>query len=314
MTSQGKPSSRVIRCRGNNWNLIVPSVFTPVGPELIAQRKIFKPTRFIERALAETDTRPERQRYAQLRLMPTIRNAILQCVDEARKDPRIHFTGYELGILLHIYFHLTNYQIRAMTDEELQDFLVSTLSLTGQNLLEGLRGAAKMLRYGRPSSTLDGITAYDFVLLLSCMLRGSFTDRATLSFYVLDRDSDGRLRTNVEFAYFLRGSLWKVQEYSDESESDFDHTQQAVQYLASKASITIGGSIGLTRFLQLCSKQPWMIDAILPCIPRDIDNVTFQSIFTGNITTPYHSESPRNSHTPRKRSTSTFSNRRPYAK
>ncbi|KAL7063613.1 hypothetical protein AAHC03_01379 [Spirometra sp. Aus1] len=314
MAFPGRHTNRVIRCRGNNWNLIVPSVFTTPGPELIAQRKVFKAARFIERALAETDTRKERQRYPPQKLTPTIRGAILQCVTEARKDPRIHFTGSELSILFHIYFHLTNYQIRPMTEEELKDFLVSTLSLSGQNLLEGLHGAARMLRFGRPSLKSDGITAYDFVLLLSCMLRGSFTDRATMSFYVLDRDSDGRLRTNVEFAYFLRGSLWNVQDEPDECEFDGDHTQQAVQYLASKASISIGGSIGLARFLQLCSKQPWMIDAILPCIPRDIDNVTFQSIFTGNIMTPYHSESPRHSNTPTRRSTSTFSNRRQYGK
>ncbi|VDK34990.1 unnamed protein product [Dibothriocephalus latus] len=314
MTYQGKRANRVIRCRGNNWNLIVPSVFTTVGPELIAQRKMFKPARFIERALAETDTRSERQRYLQQKLSPSVRNAILQCISELRKDPRIHFTGCELGILLHIYYHLTNYQIRPMTDEELQDFLVTTLSLTGQNLLEGLRGAAKILRYGRPSLNSDGITAYDFILLLSCMLRGSFTDRATLSFYVLDRDGDGRLRTNVEFAYFLKGSLWKVEDEPDESESDSEYTQQAVHYLATKASISVGGSIGLARFLHLSSKQPWMVDAILPCIPRDIDNVTFQSLFTGKIKTPYLSEDIRKSNTPRRSVSSAFSQTRQYRK
>ncbi|KAL7062754.1 hypothetical protein AAHC03_01386 [Spirometra sp. Aus1] len=292
-----------IRCRGNNWKLIVPSVFTPVGPELLAQRKAFKPTRFVERALSETNTQEERKRYPQYKVTCTIRKVVLQYVDEARKDPRIHFNCSELGVLFHLFFHLTNDQIRDMTRDELKDFLASNLSMSGLDLLEGLWGAARMLRYGRPSTTSGGITAYDFILLLSCMLRGSFSERATMSFYVLDIDGDGRLRTNVEFSRFLADSFNHGRTGSSSPVSAVEHTRDAVQYLASKASIGIGGSIGLARFLQLCSSSPWMIDAILPCIPRDIDNVAFQNLFTKNIMTPMHDENPRRTCSVGRRST-----------
>ncbi|VDM03890.1 unnamed protein product [Schistocephalus solidus] len=308
MHTRGRRSTvSTIKCRGNNWKLIVPSVFTPVGPELIAQRKTFRPARFIERALAETSTLEERQRYPQYKATCTIRKTILQRVDEARKDPRVHFNCSELGVLFHIFFQLTNNQIRDMARDELKDFLASTFSMTGEDLLEGLWGAARMLRYGRPSTNSGGITAYDFILLLSCMLRGSFSERAILSFYVLDLDGDSRLRTNVEFSRFLTDSFNRGRPGSSNSVSVEEHTRDAIQYLASKASIGIGGSIGLTRFLQLCSSSPWMIDAILPCIPRDIDNIAFQKLFTENIMTPMHEENPRRTCSLSRRSTCTSS-------
>ncbi|VDN11854.1 unnamed protein product [Dibothriocephalus latus] len=292
-TGSRRTSVCTIKYRGNNWNLIVPSVFTPAGPELIAQRKKYKPARFIERVLAETSTQEERKRYPQYKATCTVRQAIIQRLEEARKDPRIHFTCPELSILLHIFFHLTNGQIRDMRKDELKDFLASNFSMTGQDLLQGLWSAARMLRYGRPSvAAAAAITAYDFILLLSCLLRGSFSERATMSFYVLDIDGDGRLRTNVEFSRFLADSFSYAQPGSSDSVYPEEYTREAVEYLASKASIGIGGGIGLTRFLQLCYANPWMVDALLPCIPRDVDNIAFQKLFTKTIMTPMHGENP----------------------
>ncbi|KAL7064138.1 hypothetical protein AAHC03_05658 [Spirometra sp. Aus1] len=193
-----------------------------------------------------------------------------------------------MTIILQIFFELTRRQLRSMTLAEIQEFLYVQFQITHIVTLGRLARAAQLLRRESKGPYVQGVGPLQFLHLLSTLLRGNTDDRAELAFYAMDLDEDGRLRTHPEIWSLLKGTYDSKIAASNAEIDPEEPVRDTVRFLQMKTTILAHGSIGLSAFKRLVRREPWLIESLLPCLPRDLENVAFQSLFTGTAEVPVY--------------------------
>ncbi|VDN16194.1 unnamed protein product [Dibothriocephalus latus] len=274
MKGQRLPS--IIYVRGLP-NFKAPSVFNPWDPHLREARKQARPKEFIRTVLSSVDTRSIKNRGEKVNthISLLIKPVVVLCEDDAR----IHFSNSEVSILLQMFYRMVRCEHRDLTGYEFQDFLHTTLGICKPETLDGLhRAATHLAQRTRRLGWNRTVSDFEFVLFLSYLLRGSLTERAELVFYALDHDGDGVLRRSVEITNFLKDSFdLSVTVANPELEGKVP-IRETVDYIS---KIILEGrpeGIQLYDFIDLVEKQPWILESVLPILPDELQNVSFQKL------------------------------------
>ncbi|VDN15143.1 unnamed protein product [Dibothriocephalus latus] len=254
-----------------------PSVFNPWDPRLHDARKQARPKEFIRTVLSSVDTRAIKNRGEKLNTHISL--LIKPVVELCRDDARIHFSNSEVSILLQMFYRMVRCEHRGLNQHEFVDFLHTTLGISKPESLSGLHRAATHLAHStRRLGWNRTVSDFEFVLFLSYLLRGSLAERAELVFYALDHDGDGVLRKNVEITNFLRNSFdLSVTVVNPELEGNVP-IRETVDYIS---KIILEGrpeGIQLYDFIDLVEKQPWILESVLPILPDELQNVSFQKL------------------------------------
>lgn len=272
--------------KSTRLKLDLPSYFIPPNQEYIKARKRIEPRRFCDRVFAEADVRRLLSKSTCDDISAKNRNAIITTMTKARLVSSIHFDRTELSILLHMYVQLTGLEMRDMTPEEMKSFLYSTLDITNPFSLDGLCRAALMQSKHTVTILRKTINPLDFLQTLSTLLRGKILDRAELAFHVMDIDSDGLLRKQVEFRRLLFDTF-DVFVAAQNPEIDPDEPMRdTLNYLCDRLDCTINQPITMIKFKNLVQEEPWIIECLLPCIPSESINILFQSLFSTTVQLP----------------------------
>ncbi|TPP65237.1 EF-hand calcium-binding domain-containing protein 1 [Fasciola gigantica] len=224
-------------------------------------------------------------------LNATTRNAILNLIKQVEKIKKLHFNKTELSILLHMCVEITGREVRDMTVDELKSFLYGTLDITNPYSLDGLCRAA--MQNTRISTSKKTVSPVDFVQLLSVLLRGTLSERAELAFRIMDLDSDGLIRRNVEVRRFLHDTF-DVSVAAQNPEIDPEEpVRDTMNYLCEKLQCTLTQPISVDRFKNLANEEPWIIESLLPCIPSEMTNLVFQTLFSTKVRLPSLENPPK---------------------
>ncbi|KAF6774331.1 EF-hand calcium-binding domain-containing protein 1 [Paragonimus kellicotti] len=217
-------------------------------------------------------------------LNATTRNAILNLIKQVERQKKLHFNKTELSILLHMCVEITGREVRDMTLDELKTFLYGTLDITNPFSLDGLCRAC--MQTSRHNPVKKTVSPVDFVHLLSVLLRGTLSERAELAFRIMDLDSDGLIRRNVEVRRLLHDTF-DVSVAAQNPEIDPDEpVRDTINYLCEKLQCTLTQPISIDRFKALANEHPWIIESLLPCIPSEMTNLVFQTLFSTQIKLP----------------------------
>ncbi|CAH8540080.1 unnamed protein product [Dicrocoelium dendriticum] len=222
-------------------------------------------------------------------LNATTRNAILNLIKQVERQKKLHFNKTELSILLHMCVEITGREVRDMTMDELKTFLYGTLDITNPFSLDGLCRAC-MQNSRQIKKTVSPV---DFVQLLSVLLRGTLSERAELAFRIMDIDSDGLIRRNVEVRRLLHDTF-NVSIAAQNPEIDPDEpVRDTINYLCEKLQCTLTQPVSLDRFRALAQEHPWIVESLLPCIPSEMTNLVFQTLFSTHIRLPSLEPAPK---------------------
>ncbi|VDM00949.1 unnamed protein product [Schistocephalus solidus] len=260
----------------------------PIGPRYFRARRSMRAKHFAHSVWDAVDTSEVLRKFPRLEFDSTFRLTIMTLVSKVRRDKRIHFTSTERTILLQIFFELTKRQLRSLTLAEVQEFLYVQFQITHVVTLGRLARAAELIRGESKGSYAHGVGPLQFLQLLSTLLRGNTEDRAELAFYAMDLDGDGRLRTYPEIWSLLKDTYDAKIAASNAEIDPEEPVRETVRFLQMKTKILADGSIGLSTFKRLVHREPWLIESLLPCLPRDLENVAFQSIFTSTAEVPVY--------------------------
>lgn len=209
----------------------------------------------------------------------SVRLIIVSQVCQLKKHPEIHFNSKEIATVLQIYYAITGYRVRLMTQTECEDFLAGSLGVTNAHTLAGILRVAVQIRGSKKHPEQSGIPSDNFVLMLSVYLRGTLLERADMAFKVMDIDRDGMLRKQVEFRRFLSGSF--VTEIAA-THADIDPDQpirESIQYLQ---NLLVSGSddgVDLKRFKEIALQQPWIVDCLLPISCCELNKMAIDYLF-----------------------------------
>ncbi|CAL8091255.1 unnamed protein product [Calicophoron daubneyi] len=224
-------------------------------------------------------------------LNATTRNAILNLIKQVEKQPSLHFNKTELSILLHMCVEITGREVRDITVEELKTFLYGTLDITNPFSLDGLCRATMLS--SRASVSKKTVSPVEFVKLLSVLLRGNLSERADLAFKVMDLDSDGLIRRNVEVRRLLHDTF-DVSVAAQNPEIDPEEpVRDTINYLCEKLQCTLTQPISMDRFRALAHEEPWVVECLLPCIPSEMTNLVFQTLFSTEVKLPSLENPPK---------------------
>ncbi|CAH8858756.1 unnamed protein product [Trichobilharzia szidati] len=223
-------------------------------------------------------------------LNATTRNSILSLLKQAEKIKNIHFNRTELSILLHMCAEITDRQIRDLTVDELKSFLYATLDITNPFSLDGICRAA--MNSTRSSGVKKTITPMKFLEILSILLRGNLTERAELAFHIMDLDCDGLIRRNMEVRRLLHDTF-DVSVAAQNPEIDPDEpVRDTINYLCEKLQCTLTQPVSIDKFKALAQEEPWIIESLVPCIPSEMTNLVFQTVFSTQVKLPSLELSP----------------------
>ncbi len=255
----------------------VPPVHIPRGEGIHTKRRL-NPTKFAAEVIRRTDNPEVKAFYQSTRVDTGMRNTLLKHVLQASKDKRIHFTTCELGILFHMFFQLTQHKIRNMKSGELENFLMLTLGITDRQSLNGLIRATLVLA-NEKSAIGSQVTAFDFVLLLSILLRGTLREQAKLAFFMMDIDGDGLVRTEYELKVFFKNSF-NLQLAAQNMDIDPEQPiRDSIRYLMTTINSENPSGFTVDEFIKVAEKNPDLIDGAMPTILPNLNNIAFQSIF-----------------------------------
>ncbi|KAM7541495.1 hypothetical protein Aperf_G00000045457 [Anoplocephala perfoliata] len=194
----------------------------------------------------------------------SVRHLIVSQVSQLRKHRKIHFSSKEIAMILQIYYTITGYRARLMTQSECVDFLTGSLGITNTQTLEGILRVTVQIRGSEKYLERSGIPAENFVLMLSVYLRGSLLERADMAFNIMDFDRDGMLRKQVEFRRFLTGSF-ATEIAATHADIDPDQPiRESIQYLENLLISDSDDGVDLKRFKEIALQQPWVVDCLLP--------------------------------------------------
>ncbi|VDN14114.1 unnamed protein product [Dibothriocephalus latus] len=280
------PEPTILRSNDNRVAFRLPSVYTTNAKSHLKARQSMRPSSFVKAVWTNTDTHDLQAKHADAKFPSWLRNRILSWVKQAVKDSRIHFNSTELAILFQMYFHLTHLEVRALKVLEVEKFLNTTLDISHGLTLTRLARTAQLLPTGSSRGKSHSVNPFEFVLLLSVLLRGKLAERADLAFYAMDVDGDGLLRQPVEFTALLQNSFPPEYASADEDLDPELSVREAIAFLTHKAGIRRGGSVDLEAFRELAAAEPWMVESLLRCIPSDRANMAFQCIFTEKVVLP----------------------------
>ncbi|VDQ10524.1 unnamed protein product [Trichobilharzia regenti] len=223
-------------------------------------------------------------------LNATTRNAILTLLKQAEKIQNIHFNRTELSILLHMCAEITDRQIRDLTVDELKSFLYATLDITNPFSLDGICRAA--MNSTRSSGVKKTIPPMKFLEILSILLRGNITERAELAFHIMDLDCDGLIRRNMEVRRLLHDTF-DVSVAAQNPEIDPDEpVRDTINYLCEKLQCTLTQPVSIDKFKALAQEEPWIVESLVPCIPSEMTNLVFQTVFSTQVKLPSLELSP----------------------
>ncbi|KER31910.1 hypothetical protein T265_01993 [Opisthorchis viverrini] len=224
-------------------------------------------------------------------LNATTRNAILNLIKQVERQKKLHFNKTELSILLHMCVEITGREVRDMTVDELKTFLYGTLDITNPFSLDGLCRAS--MQSTKHSATKKTVSPIDFVCLMSVLLRGTIGERAEVAFRIMDLDSDGLIRRNVEVRRLLHDSF-DVSVAAQNPEIDPDEpVRDTINYLCEKLQCTLTQPISLDRFKTLAYEEPWIVECLLPCIPSEMTNLVFQTLISTHVRLPSLENPPK---------------------
>ncbi|VDD79815.1 unnamed protein product [Mesocestoides corti] len=284
----GPPPTLTVYTRDRKNKYVIPSVFAQPGEELFRGRRQIHVPKFAKTVTTAVDTSELESRYPSFKMPSSVRLAILNLVCELRDDPKIYFNSQEIASLLQMYYAITNYKVRVMTQAEFEDFLVGTLGITNPLSIAGFKRATILLRNKNRRPDKRGIPADNFIHMLSFYLRGSIVDKAELAFKVIDIDQDGLLRRPVEFQHFLQGSF-DPEIAATHAEIDPEQpVRETIQYLVSKTRASSENGLDLKAFTNLIVKEPWLINCLVPISCPELDNIAFQSLFTMKLPASLH--------------------------
>ncbi|KAL5112788.1 EF-hand calcium-binding domain-containing protein 1 [Taenia crassiceps] len=270
-----------LRVKNNKSTFFIPSTYYLNSPDLISVRRHLVPKTFVEKALKGVHC----EEFGRNHIF-SVRRAALEDINRATKDPSLHFNRYEVSTLLNVYYTLTNYEVRAMKQAELTNFLYLTLNITNATSLQGLYRAGIKLMCQRNLKLTGTFNSLTFVRLMSVLLRGSIEERAVLSFYVLDENDDGLITAKTELTCLLRSTFnSKVAASAPEIDPE-EPSRDTLRYLIKKMGLSVDGGLNLEEFVNECLVSPWLIDGILPTLPSEISNYAFQCLISQVPTLP----------------------------
>ncbi|VDN10283.1 unnamed protein product [Dibothriocephalus latus] len=275
-----------VKSLGSQVSFELPSVFMPIGPRYFRARRSMRPKHFADSVWEAVDTSEVLRKFPRVEFDSIFRLTIMTLVSKVRRDRRIHFNSTERTIILQIFFQLTRRQLRSLTLAEVQDFLYVQFNITHLVTLVRLARAAQLLRSEAKGPYRQGVGPLQFLQLLSTLLRGNLDERAELAFYAMDLDDDGRLRTYPEIWSLLKNTYdAKIAAANAEIDPE-EPVRETMRFFQLKTKIIAHASIGLSTFKKLVRREPWLIESLLPCMPHDLENVAFQSIFTSTAQVP----------------------------
>ncbi|KAL7065315.1 hypothetical protein AAHC03_05657 [Spirometra sp. Aus1] len=269
-----------VKSRDSKVKVTLPTVLMPLGKHAYSERKTIRVRNFFRTVWDSTKTKGPANSFAPAPITSRLRLACMNLVSKAVKDKRIHFNSVELSILFHMFFELTNRQIRSMTLAEMQQFLLIQLNITHAVTLGRLARAAQLLQNSSQPYSRNGIKPMNFVHLLSSLLRGSLMEKAEMAFHAMDVDGDGELRVESELKILLK-DCFDVSIAAVNADIDpLGPERETKKFLAQKLGLQRGTGLRLSGFQELVAEAPWLIESLLPCIPRDLESAAFQSIFS----------------------------------
>ncbi|KAL7062384.1 hypothetical protein AAHC03_0563 [Spirometra sp. Aus1] len=197
---------------------------------------------------------------------------------------RMKFRKLQDGLM---FYRLVGTEHRDLTASEFIDFLHTTLGISKPESLVGLHRAATHIAHRpRRLGWNRTVSDFEFILFLSYLLRGSLAERAELVFYALDQDGDGVLRRSVELTNFLKGSFdLSITVANPELEGNIP-IRDTIDYIS---KIILDGrpeGIQLPEFINLVEEQPWVLESLLPCLPEELQNISFQTLQGPNFQLP----------------------------
>ncbi|VDM00948.1 unnamed protein product [Schistocephalus solidus] len=269
-----------VSSRDSKVRVTLPTVLMPLGKPDYAARKTIRVRHFLRTVWDSTNTKGPTALFPPAPITARLRLACMNLVSKAVKDKRIHFNSTELSILFHMFFELTHRQFRSMTLAELRTFLLIQLNITHTVTLGRLARAAQMLQNDSKPYNRNGITPMEFVHLLSSLLRGNLMDKAEMAFHAMDIDGDGELRVESEIKILLKDSFDVSTAAVNADIDPLAPERETKKFLADKLGLHRGAGLRLNAFKELVTEAPWIIESLLPCIPHDLENAAFQSLFS----------------------------------
>ncbi|KAL5104184.1 hypothetical protein TcWFU_000561 [Taenia crassiceps] len=267
--------------RNRQMKYVVPSVFAVQSTKPAPNRRLLRVSTLAKKVTDKIDSNGTAVANSIGKVPASVRLAIVSLVCQLKRQPKMHFDGREIAIVLQMYYAIVGYQVRLMTQTEFGDFLVGCLGITNSHTLAGIKRVTVHLREDRRRPQKLGIPPANFVHLLSIYLRGSLPERAELAFQIMDIDRDGLLRKQVELRRFLAASF-DPQIAATHADIDPDQpVRETIQYLENLlASPTTDGGVDLTRFKAIVMTQPWIIDCLLPITCHELYSLAFNNLLT----------------------------------
>ena len=276
----GQTSTVTIYTKDRQLKYVLPSVFALPSPSFFQNRRIFDAANFVRKVNESTIPGTANISSVTFQFPSSVRLAIVSLVCRLRRHPQIHFNSREIAIILQMYYTITGYKVRLMSQSEFEDFLVGYLGITNMHTLAGLKRVTIQILDDIQRPERLGIPAENFVLMLSIYLRGSLLEKAEMAFKVMDIDRDGALRKQVEFKRFLTGSF---EPEIAATHADIDPEQpvrESIQYMQNILGASSESGVDLKRFQEIALKQPWVLDCLFPITCNELNNLAFQSLLT----------------------------------
>lgn len=276
----GQTSTLTIYTRDKQVKYIVPSVFALPSGSYFKNRRILNASNFAKKVNESNNTSTVKISDNPYRFPSSVRLIIVSLVCQLRRHPKSHFNSREIATVLQMYYAITGYKVRLMTQMEFEDFLIGCLGITNMHTLAGLKRVTVQMFDDTKRPERLGIPPDNFVLMLSVYLRGSLLEKAEIAFRIMDIDRDGYLRRHVEFKRFLAGSF---EPEIAATHADIDPEQpvrESIQYLQNIMGSSADGGVDMKKFQEVVVKHPWVIDCLFPITCREINNLAFQSLIT----------------------------------
>ncbi|KAM7541496.1 hypothetical protein Aperf_G00000045457 [Anoplocephala perfoliata] len=265
--------------RDKSVKYAVPSVFSIYSEDFHENHKQLNVSRFVRSVTKAITSNMVSMADAYYKFPASVRHLIVSQVSQLRKHRKIHFSSKEIAMILQIYYTITGYRARLMTQSECVDFLTGSLGITNTQTLEGILRVTVQIRGSEKYLERSGIPAENFVLMLSVYLRGSLLERADMAFNIMDFDRDGMLRKQVEFRRFLTGSF-ATEIAATHADIDPDQPiRESIQYLENLLISDSDDGVDLKRFKEIALQQPWVVDCLLPISCCELNKMAFDYLF-----------------------------------
>ncbi|VDO01324.1 unnamed protein product [Rodentolepis nana] len=268
-----KCSSISVCTKDKSINYVVPSVFALPSEDYFRIRRNLRVKNLVQ-TVDRVNLYAPKLTKAEHKFPSSVRRVMTSLIPQLRRHPKNHFNSKELALLLQVYYTITEYRVRHMTQAEFDDFLRGTLGITNYHVLSGLKRISAQSNHPYLGKELSGVSPTNFLIMLSIYLRGSLEERAEMAFEIMDIDRDGLLKKDYEFPRLLSGSF-KVSIAAIYPEIDPDQPiRDSIKYLEKVFNLYYDRGVDLKSFKEVALQQPWIIDSLLPVTCQDVNKLS----------------------------------------